>query len=72
MIKYGWTGENDHIQFSTDYSIAVGGGDGHFGLRLTEDFLKGKSSPCPTFANEGLSSTDEFTCVNIEVWGLDI
>jgi len=25
IVKYSWTGENDHIQFSDDNSLAVGG-----------------------------------------------
>ena len=32
IVKYNWTGENDHIMFSDDYSIAVGGAHGKFAL----------------------------------------
>jgi len=57
---YKWSGYNDHIQYSDEVSIAVGGADGKFALYLRNNFLDGMSNKCHTFKNEILSSGEHF------------
>jgi len=68
---FKWTGYNEHIQFSDDSSIAVGGADGKFALYLRNSFLNGVSNPCKTFDNCVLSSKEDFLWKYIELWGFD-
>jgi hypothetical protein len=50
----------------------LGGGTyGRFGLYLKDDFMKGTSNKTSTFDNEVLSSTKDFICTHMEVWGFD-
>jgi hypothetical protein len=44
IVKYTWTGENDHIMFSDDYSIAVGGAHGKFALYVRDSFNNGRTN----------------------------
>jgi hypothetical protein len=41
---YKWSGYNDHIQYSDEESIAVGGADGKFALYLRSNFYQGISN----------------------------
>lgn len=41
---YKWSGYNDHIQFSDESSIAVGGADGKFALYIRNNFYHGVSN----------------------------
>jgi predicted lactoylglutathione lyase len=41
---YKWSGHNDHIQFSDENSIAVGGADGKFALYIRNNFYNGVSN----------------------------
>ena len=68
---FKWTGYNEHIQFSDDTSIAVGGADGQFALYLRNNFLNGVSNHCKTFDNWVLSSKEDFLCKYVELWGFD-
>ncbi|KAG1457364.1 hypothetical protein G6F46_008044 [Rhizopus delemar] len=69
---FPWTGKNDYmILCNTDF-IAIGGGDGKFGLWLNSDLEKGYSTNCPTFDNECLALKQQFQCMEMEVWGLTI
>jgi hypothetical protein len=52
--------------------IAVGCGNGKFGLWLDEALLNGQSNPVPTFLNEILAPTSEFVCVGIELWTFEV
>jgi len=69
---FKWSGENDYIQMSTEKLVAFGGGNGaQYGLAIHDSFLYGKSCPCDTFRNTVLSSTPDFTCINLEVWAFE-
>lgn len=57
---YKWAGYNDHIQFSDEKSIAIGGADGKFALYLRNNFSDGVSNKCRTFDNEILSHKEDF------------
>ncbi|KAI8376370.1 TLD-domain-containing protein [Radiomyces spectabilis] len=66
---YPWTGKNEYMILSETNFIAIGGGEGKFGLWVNEDLEKGYSEPCPTFNNERLSPQPEFECIELELWG---
>ncbi|XP_047466888.1 nuclear receptor coactivator 7 isoform X2 [Mugil cephalus] len=65
---FRWTGENSFFIKGDLDSFAVGGGSGHFGLWVDENLYLGRSSPCYTFNNCCLSSTDDFRIMELEVW----
>ena len=65
-----WTGCNHYIAFGSPRDIAFGCEDGHFGLWMDYDLYHGSSMPCETFGNECLASTEHFTIVGVEAWGL--
>ncbi|KAI8884461.1 TLD-domain-containing protein [Backusella circina FSU 941] len=69
---FPWTGKNDYMILTDANSIAIGGGDGRFGLWLTSDLEKGYSNSCQTFDNDHLSLETDFQCLELEVWGLYI
>ncbi|XP_036406261.1 nuclear receptor coactivator 7 isoform X1 [Megalops cyprinoides] len=65
---YRWSGENSYfIKGNTD-SLQLGGGGGHFGLWLDADLYHGSSSTCSTFRNQPLSTEQDFTVQDLEVW----
>ena len=47
---FHWTCRNSMFMYSTDDSLALGGGGG-FGLFLNSDLSQGSSSACDTFGN---------------------
>jgi predicted lactoylglutathione lyase len=57
---YKWSGYNDHIQFSDDKSIAIGGADGKFALYIRNNLYNGVTNKCKTYNNEILASSSEF------------
>jgi len=71
---YPWTGSNDYCQIcdADRQYIAMGGGDGHFGLVVKEGFLYGTTGRCATFNNPqlipGIDGT--FDVQDFEVWGM--
>ncbi|OAC97761.1 hypothetical protein MUCCIDRAFT_182047 [Mucor lusitanicus CBS 277.49] len=69
---FPWTGKNDYMMLSDSDFVAIGGGDGKFGLWLNSELEKGYSNTCPTFDNEILALQPEFQCMEMEVWGLCI
>jgi hypothetical protein len=51
--------------------LSVGGGDGHYGLWLDDNFERGISCHCLTFGNEPLSSAGEkFEIIGVELWSI--
>ncbi|KAI1289678.1 Oxidation resistance protein 1 [Halotydeus destructor] len=69
FLCFPWTGNNEFfIKGDTD-SLAIGAGDGHFGLWLDGDLYHGRSYPCNTFANLRLNSEDDFVVKHLECWG---
>ncbi|KAI9015818.1 TLD-domain-containing protein [Phycomyces nitens] len=69
---FPWTGKNEYMILSENDFIAIGGGDGKFGLWINADLEKGHSEECPTFDNECLSPSPEFECIELEIWGFRI
>ncbi|KAJ1929567.1 oxidation resistance protein 1 [Tieghemiomyces parasiticus] len=51
---YKWKNTNEYFILTEPDFIAVGGGDGRFGLWLDGEFDQGHSATCPTFQNEPL------------------
>lgn len=70
IIKFGSTGKNDYYLHAKPDYLAVGCGDGLFGLWLDSGLCRGSSNPVPTFDNHRLSSCDHFIIDAVEVWGL--
>jgi hypothetical protein len=73
VVVYPWTGANRYIQL-VDLSrkmLAFGGGgcDGAFGLCIEQDFQLGSTGPCATFDNEPLCDQENFSIVDMEIYG---
>lgn len=68
---FPYSGVNDYLMFCETGFLSVGGGDGHYGLWLDDNFEKGISSSCPTFGNEPLSEEGQkFEIVGVELWSV--
>jgi len=65
---YSWTGENSYFIKGNNESLAIGAGDGRFGLWLDGDLNQGRSQSCKTFANEPLSPNEDFWVKTLECW----
>ncbi|KAG2182937.1 hypothetical protein INT44_005918 [Umbelopsis vinacea] len=65
---YHCTGENTYTVLSQKDFIALGGGDGKFGLWINADLEHGYSESCKTFANDILSTHSNFQCIDFEIW----
>lgn len=72
ITVYPWTSSNDYLIYSTSEFIAMGGGQGRFGLWLHSDLTHGYTEPCATFNNPCLTSNPAFTCLGMEVWSFHI
>lgn len=70
--KYPSTGKNNYFIMSESNYLAIGCGAGKFGLWLEKELFKGISEPVPTFDNENLATNQNFECIAIEIWGLDL
>jgi len=68
---YHWTQKNNFLIYSTDEELALGGGNGTFGLWLSADFENGSTGPCPTYDNAPLTDKEFFTTNYVEVWGFE-
>lgn len=68
LTPYNWTGENNFFLKGSKISLAIGGGEGVFGLWLDEDLYRGRSHSCKTFGNETLSGNEDFICSGLEAW----
>lgn len=69
-----WSGVNDYCQICDPDigKIAMGGGEGDFGLIIADSFLRGSSGHCATFNNPplipGIAGT--FDVLGFEVYGM--
>ncbi|ORX82388.1 TLD-domain-containing protein, partial [Anaeromyces robustus] len=63
--------ENQYHIVTEKSFIAFGGGNGEFGLYISNDLLNGYTTPCPTYHNPPLTPKCKFECVNIEIWGFN-
>ena len=70
--KYPSTGKNNYFIITEPDYLAIGCGGGKFGLWLEKELFKGISDPVPTFDNDQLSTKQQFECIAIEIWGLDL
>jgi hypothetical protein len=72
---YQSTGKNDYFMLSEADFLALGGGDGKFSLFIDGDLYKGHSESAPTFNNQrplcGGGVREDFTCVSMELWGIN-
>ncbi|KAI5094440.1 nuclear receptor coactivator 7-like isoform X2 [Silurus meridionalis] len=68
---FRWTGENSYFVKGNLDSLQIGGGGGHIGLWLDADLHHGTTSKCSTFNNQPLSSQQDFTVQNLEVWAFE-
>lgn len=66
------TNENPYFIIAESEFLAIGCGDGKFGLLLDGDLLNGQSNHVPTFRNDILASDRDFVCVGVEVWRFDV
>lgn len=75
VIVYKWTGANRFCQICDHDKkmLAMGGGgeDGAFGLCVVDDFNRGSTGKCATFANESLlrDGGEDFDILDVEIWG---
>ncbi|MFT7800412.1 nuclear receptor coactivator 7-like isoform X1 [Arapaima gigas] len=67
-VVFHWTGENTYFVRGHWDSLQLGAGGGHFGLWLDSDLYRGSSFQCNTFHNQPLSSKQDFTIQDLEVW----
>ncbi|KAF3940783.1 hypothetical protein ABW19_dt0209275 [Dactylella cylindrospora] len=66
---FPYSGINDYMILCEPSFISFGGGDGHYGLWVDDNFDVGVSSTCPTYGNEPLSDEgDKFGILGVEVW----
>lgn len=72
FVMYPSTGKNNYFIITESDYLAIGCGDGKFGLWLEKSLFKGISDPVPTFDNEQLSTNQKFECIAVEIWGLDM
>jgi len=68
LNHWPWSGENNFFIKGNKESLAIGAGEGLFGLWLDEDLYHGRSHPCSTFSNECLSSKEDFVIKILEIW----
>jgi len=62
---------NTLFQYSDDRKIVIGGGRSGSGLVLFDNWLRGISSPCETFATDrSLCCTNDFVVGDVEFWAL--
>lgn len=69
---YPASGLNEYYLIAEPGFIAVGCGDGKFGLCLDGALLNGETNPVPTFVNDILAFQSEFVCVGIELWTFEV
>ncbi|KAI7866529.1 TLD-domain-containing protein [Spinellus fusiger] len=67
---FPWTMANNYMIYSDASILAVGGGNGHFGLSLDCNLINGSSHVCPTFASPCLTQNTTFKCTHVELWGV--
>jgi hypothetical protein len=68
---FPYSGVNDYLMQCEAGFLSVGGGDGHYGLWLDDNFERGISSHCLTFGNEPLSDEGQkFDIMGVELWSI--
>ncbi|XP_067666112.1 nuclear receptor coactivator 7-like isoform X3 [Haliotis asinina] len=65
---FHWTGENNFFIKGNKESLAIGAGQGQFGLWLDGDLYHGRSHRCDTFDNDVLTDKEDFVLKGLEAW----
>ncbi|ORX76640.1 TLD-domain-containing protein [Anaeromyces robustus] len=65
---FPWAKTNYLFINSTNEYVAVGSGQGKFGIWCDNQFQNGQSYPTETYHNECLSGSESFNIVNVELW----
>ncbi|XP_070509947.1 nuclear receptor coactivator 7 isoform X8 [Chironomus tepperi] len=65
---FHWSGENLYFIKGNPESLAIGAGDGRFGLWLDGDLNQGRSQSCSTYSNEPLAPQEDFVIKTLECW----
>ncbi|XP_019887775.1 nuclear receptor coactivator 7 isoform X5 [Ooceraea biroi] len=66
--SYNWTGDNLYFIKGNNESLAIGAGDGKFGLWLDGDLYQGRTQSCSTYGNEPLAPREDFVVKTLECW----
>ncbi|KAI8928632.1 TLD-domain-containing protein [Entophlyctis helioformis] len=73
ISAYLATGKNSYYILSeSGADLALGGGDGKFGLWIDDQLYKGHTAECPTFDNEPLIGVDSESGGAFEIHGLEL
>ncbi|XP_076234385.1 TLD domain-containing protein mustard isoform X3 [Calliopsis andreniformis] len=65
---FSWTGDNMYFIKGNNESLAIGAGDGKFGLWLDGDLYQGRTQSCSTYGNEPLAPQEDFVVKTLECW----
>ncbi|KAH3679891.1 hypothetical protein WICMUC_000634 [Wickerhamomyces mucosus] len=66
---FPYTGLNEYLIYCQYDSLSLGSSEGHNGLWLDNNLMKGVTEPCLTFGNEPLSEEGEkFNILGVELW----
>ncbi|XP_011702800.1 PREDICTED: oxidation resistance protein 1 isoform X6 [Wasmannia auropunctata] len=65
---FNWTGDNLYFIKGNNESLAIGAGDGKFGLWLDGDLYQGRTQACSTYGNEPLAPREDFVVKTLECW----
>ncbi|XP_015440158.1 PREDICTED: oxidation resistance protein 1 isoform X2 [Dufourea novaeangliae] len=65
---FNWTGDNMYFIKGNNESLAIGAGDGKFGLWLDGDLYQGRTQSCSTYGNEPLAPREDFVVKTLECW----
>ncbi|XP_066600027.1 nuclear receptor coactivator 7 isoform X6 [Prorops nasuta] len=65
---YNWTGDNLYFIKGNNESLAIGAGDGKFGLWLDGDLYQGRTQACSTYGNDPLAPREDFVVKTLECW----
>ncbi|XP_011313375.1 oxidation resistance protein 1 isoform X3 [Fopius arisanus] len=65
---FNWTGDNVYFIKGNNESLAIGAGDGKFGLWLDGDLYQGRTQSCSTYGNEPLAPHEDFVVKTLECW----
>jgi len=65
---FHWSGENLYFIKGNPDGLAIGAGDGKFGLWLDGDLNQGRSQSCSTYASEPLAPEEDFVIKTLECW----
>ncbi|XP_015113719.1 oxidation resistance protein 1 isoform X5 [Diachasma alloeum] len=63
---FNWTGDNVYFIKGNNESLAIGAGDGKFGLWLDGDLYQGRTQSCSTYGNEPLAPHEDFVVKTLE------